>query len=87
MVIRGFWVISIVIDSDRGHSYERLKNIHLQWKLNAWHEFECLCMGWIFELPEIAKNEILDFSGQPVWVRVISFTILYVNVVLEKFQW
>ena len=25
MVIRGFLVISIVIDSDRGHSYERLK--------------------------------------------------------------
>ena len=25
MVIRGFWVISIVIDSNRGHSYERLK--------------------------------------------------------------
>ena len=25
MVIRGFWVISIVIDSDRGHSSERFK--------------------------------------------------------------
>ena len=38
----------------------------------------------IFELPEMAKIEILVFSGQPVRVRVISFTILYVNVVLEK---
>ena len=44
MVIKGFWVISIFIDSDRGHSYKHLKKkIDLQRKLNAWHEFECLC--------------------------------------------
>ena len=34
----------------------------------------------------MAKNEILDFSGPTCVVRVISSTILYVNVVLEKFQ-
>ena len=53
---RGFGVISIVIDYDRGHSYKRLKKINSRWKLNARHEFECLCMRWIFELPEMAKN-------------------------------
>ena len=46
----------------------------------------------IFELPEMAKSEILDFSGPTcvnvkVWVRVISSSILYVDVVLKKFQW
>ena len=29
--------------------------------MSAWHVFECLCMQWIFELPEMAKNKILDF--------------------------
>ena len=46
----------------------------------------------IFELPEMAKSEILDFEGPTcvnvkVWVRVISWSILYVDVVLKKFQW
>ena len=54
--------ISIVIDSDRRHCYEHLKK-NVQWKLSAWHVFECLCMQWIFDLLEMAKNEILDFSG------------------------
>ena len=50
------------------------------------------CIYWkfvyamIFELQDVAKNEILDFSGKPVWVRVTSSSILYVNE-LEKFQW
>ena len=87
MVISSILVISIVIDSDRGHCYEHLKKINLRWKLSAWHVFECLCMRLIFELPEMAKNEILTFQAQPVWVRVISSIILYVNVVLDKFQW
>ena len=59
-VIRGFWVISIVIDSDRGHSYEHLKKKSIYDE--NWTR-ECLCMRWIFELPEIAKNEILQFLG------------------------
>ena len=41
----------------------------------------------IFELPEMAKNEVWTFQAHPVCVRVISSSILYVNVVLEKFQW
>ena len=66
-------VISIVIDSDRGHCCEDLKRINLRLKLSAWHVFECLGMRWIFELPEMAKNEILDFSG-PTCVCVGLFT-------------
>ena len=48
---------------------------------------------WMFvyvmnsELPEMAKNEILDFSG-PTFVSYGCFiNILYVYVALEKFQW
>ena len=41
----------------------------------------------IFELPEMAKIKFWTFQAQPVWVMVISFSILYVNIVLEKFQW
>ena len=51
-----FLVISILIDSDRGHCYEHFKKINLQWNLSPWHLFECLWVRWIFELPEIAKN-------------------------------
>ena len=32
--------------------------------LNRWHVFECLCVQRIFQLPEMAKNEVADFSGQ-----------------------
>ena len=39
-----------------------------------------------FWAAKMAKNEVLDFSGQPAWVRAISSSILYVNVVLEEFQ-
>ena len=33
VVIRGFWIISIVIDSDRAHSYERLKKTQFRMKI------------------------------------------------------
>ena len=56
VVISSILIISIVIDSDRGHCYEHLKNINLQRKLSVWHVFECLCTQLIFELKEIAKN-------------------------------
>ena len=46
----------IVIDSDRGHSYEHFKKINLRWKLSPWDLFECSSVRWIFELPEMAKN-------------------------------
>ena len=69
--IINFWVISIVIDSDRGHCCEHLKKTHLQWKLSASHVFECLCMWW--------KMKFWTFQAQPVWVRVISTSILCVG--------
>ena len=34
----------------------------------------------------MAKIKFLTFQAQPVWVRVISSSILYVNVDLEKFS-
>ena len=40
-----------------------LKKIYLQWKLSPWYVFECLCVSWNFQLPEMAKIEIWDFSG------------------------
>ena len=50
-------VISIVIDSDKGHCYEHLKKkINLQWKLNAWHVFECLCVGWFLSSQKCQKK-------------------------------
>ena len=42
-------------------------------------------MRQIFELSEIAKNEIMNFSGSTCVSWIVSSTILYVNVVLEKF--
>ena len=42
----------------------------------------------VFELTEMAKKmKFFTFLAQPAWVWVISSSILYVNVVLEKFQW
>ena len=40
-----------------------LKKINLRLKLSPLHVFECLCVRQIFELPEMAKTEVLDFSG------------------------
>ena len=79
--------MSIVIDSDRGHCNKQLKKKNLRWKLNAWHVFDvCACND--FWTPRNGKKiKFLTFQAQPVWVRVISSSILYVNVVLEKFQW
>ena len=63
MIISVLGGISIVINSDREFCYEHLKKINLRWKLSMWHELECLCVQKFFELPEMAKNEVLDFSG------------------------
>ena len=58
-------VISIVIDYDRGHCYEHLKRtIYDENWACGMHVFECLCVGWIFELPEMGKTLVYDFSGQ-----------------------
>ena len=54
-------------------------------KIERMSVFECLCMGRIFVLPEMAKNEILDFSG-PTCVSKSFHPYFDVNVVLEKFQ-
>ena len=47
--------------------------------------FECTVL-WMFELPEIAKNEVADFSGQPCVTVGYFIHILYVKLILEKFQ-
>ena len=39
-----------------------------------------------FELVKIAKGEVLEFSGPTCISKGYSSSILYVNVVLEKFQ-
>ena len=37
---------------------------------------------------ENGKNwSFSTFQTKPAWVRVISSSILYVNAVLDKFQW
>ena len=80
-------LISIVIDSDTGHCYEHLKKNQFTIKIEL---VTCIWMfvyAMIFELPEMEKMKFWTFQAQPVWVRVISSNILYVNVVLEKFQW
>ena len=39
------------------------KKKKLRWKLSAWHVFECLCMRWIFKLPEMAKIKFWTFQA------------------------
>ena len=84
MVIRGFWVISIVIDSDRGHSYKHFKKKSIydeNWK----HDMNlnvCICDEFLSS-QKWQKIKFLNFQAQPVWVMVISSSILYVNVVRE----
>ena len=76
-------VFSIVIDSDRGAFKKSQFTLKIERLTYIWMFMYVM----IFKLPEMAKNEILDFSGTiPVWVKVISSSILYVNLVLEKFQ-
>ena len=45
----------------------------------------CVCDKFLSS-QELKKNFFCTFQAQPVCVRVILFSILYVNVVLEKFQ-
>ena len=74
-------VISIVIDSDRiiVTSIEKKSISDENWMRDMYLNVE---------LPEMAKNvKFWTFQAKPVWVRVISSSILYDNVVLEKFQW
>ena len=42
----------------------------------------CVCLS----SQKWQKMKFLTFQAQPVWVRVISSSILYVNVVLENFN-
>ena len=51
-----FFVISIVIDSDRGHWYGHLK------KVSPWHVFECLCVRWIFKKLEKWSFELFRLN-------------------------
>ena len=61
---RCFLDFTIVIDCDRGHCYEHLKKkVKIQWKLNLWHIFECLCMRWLLSYQKWQKREVWDFSG------------------------
>ena len=58
-----FCVISIVMIHDRGHCYEHFKKnqftMKIEWVACIW----MFVYAMIFKLPEMAKNEILDFSG------------------------
>ena len=83
-----FLIISIVIDSDRGHyCYEHLKKsiFDENWACDMYLNI-CVCDE--FSSSQKWQNvKLWTFQAQPAWVRVISSSILYVNVVLEKFQW
>ena len=46
----------------------------------------CMCDKFLSS-QKWQKIKFWTFQAEPVWVRVISSSILYVNVVLEKFQW
>ena len=62
-VIRSFFATSIVIDSDTGQRYEHLKKKQITMKIEP---ITCILMyvyAMNFELPEMAKSEVLDFSG------------------------
>ena len=67
MVIRGFGVISIVIDSNRGHSYERLKkksiydeNLTCDMNLNV-----CVCVKFLSS-QKWQKMKFWTFQALPV---------------------
>ena len=45
----------------------------------------CVCSEF-FELPEMVKIEVLDFSGPTCMSWGYFIHILYLNVVLEKFK-
>ena len=56
-------VFFIVFDTDRGHCYEHLKKNQFTMKIER---VTCICMfvyAMNFALPEMAKSEVLDFSG------------------------
>ena len=54
--------------------------------MSLWHVFECKCIQWIFQLPEMAKTEVADFSGEICMNYRYFIPILYVKLILEKFQ-
>ena len=80
-------VISIVIDSDWGHCYEHLKKsiYDENWQSDMYLNV-CACDKFSSSQKR-QKMKFWTFQAQPAWVRVISPSVLYVNVVLEKFQW
>ena len=80
-------VISIVIDSDRGQCYEHLKkSIYDENWVGDMYLNVCVCDEFLSS-QKWQKIKFWTFQAQPVWVRVISSSILYVNVALEKCQW
>ena len=73
--------------SNTGHCYEHLKNIYYNENWASDMDLNvCVCDEFLSS-QKCKKIKFLTFQPQPVWVRVISSIILYVNVILEKFQW
>ena len=58
-----YYQLLLILIEDIVRSISKIKKRNLRWKLNVWHLFERLCFTMIFEWPEMAKHEILDFSG------------------------
>ena len=81
-----FLVISIVIDSERGHCYEHLKkNYDENWARDMYLNV-CVCDESL-SCHKWQNKKCWTFQAQPAWVRVISSMFYYVNVVSEKYQW
>ena len=67
-----FFVISIVIDSDRGHCYEHLKKINLRRKLARDMYLNVCVYDEFLSCQKWQKMKFLNFQAQPASVRVIS---------------
>ena len=84
--LSNFWVISIVINSDRRHCCEHLKK-----NMMKIERVTCIWMfvyAMNFWAPRNGKKiNFTVFRPNLCEFWVISSSILYVNGVLEKFQW
>ena len=78
-VIRGFWVISIVIDSDRGHSYEPFKkksNYDENWARDMYLNI-CVCNEfWAARNGKKFWTFQAQHASDPYFVSKSSFRVL-----------
>ena len=77
-------VISIVIDSDRGHCYEHFKKkIIYDENLTRDIYLNVYVYDKFWAARNVKKVKLWIFQAQPASVRIISSIFFYVKVVLE----